>query len=62
MLAADLGEATTPAAVAHWALSELGRVDVLVNNAAAAARLATVDTDAALIDRLLAVNVRAPCC
>jgi NAD(P)-dependent dehydrogenase (short-subunit alcohol dehydrogenase family) len=60
VLAADLGEATAPAAVAQWALAELGRVDVLVNNAAAAARLATVDTDAALIDQLLAVNVRAP--
>jgi NAD(P)-dependent dehydrogenase (short-subunit alcohol dehydrogenase family) len=33
---------------------------VLVNNAAAAARLSTVETDAALIDELLAVNVRSP--
>ena len=41
-------------------LGVLGRVDVLVNNAAAAARLATTDTDAALIDNLLAVNIRAP--
>jgi NAD(P)-dependent dehydrogenase (short-subunit alcohol dehydrogenase family) len=57
---ADLGDATVPPAVAQWALDELGTVDVLVNNAAAAARLDTVDTDAALIDELLAVNVRAP--
>jgi NAD(P)-dependent dehydrogenase (short-subunit alcohol dehydrogenase family) len=57
---ADLGDAAVPSAVARWALDELGTVDVLVNNAAAAARLATVDTDAALIDELLAVNVRAP--
>jgi NAD(P)-dependent dehydrogenase (short-subunit alcohol dehydrogenase family) len=41
-------------------LDVLGRVDVLVNNAGAAARLATADTDAAIIDTLLAVNVRAP--
>jgi NAD(P)-dependent dehydrogenase (short-subunit alcohol dehydrogenase family) len=32
----------------------------LVNNAAAAARLSTIDTDASLIDELLALNVRAP--
>jgi NAD(P)-dependent dehydrogenase (short-subunit alcohol dehydrogenase family) len=31
-----------------------------VNNAAAAARLSTVETDAAVIDQVLAVNVRAP--
>jgi NAD(P)-dependent dehydrogenase (short-subunit alcohol dehydrogenase family) len=35
-------------------------VDIVVNNAAAAARLPTVDTDAGVIDELLAVNVRAP--
>jgi NAD(P)-dependent dehydrogenase (short-subunit alcohol dehydrogenase family) len=35
-------------------------VDILVNNAAAAARFATVDLDARQIDELLAVNVRAP--
>jgi NAD(P)-dependent dehydrogenase (short-subunit alcohol dehydrogenase family) len=59
-LDADLGDATVPSAIARWALDELGTVDVLVNNAAAAARLDTVDTDAALIDELLGVNVRAP--
>ncbi|HYA68037.1 MAG TPA: SDR family oxidoreductase, partial [Acidimicrobiales bacterium] len=37
-----------------------GHVDILVNNAAAAARLDTEDLDADLVDRLLAVNVRAP--
>jgi NAD(P)-dependent dehydrogenase (short-subunit alcohol dehydrogenase family) len=46
--------------LARAALEGLARVDVLVNNAAAAARLDTVDTDAALIDEMLAVNVRAP--
>jgi NAD(P)-dependent dehydrogenase (short-subunit alcohol dehydrogenase family) len=60
VLTADLGDPEAPAAVARQALDALGAVDVLVNNAAAAARLATVDTDAALIDQLLAVNVRAP--
>ena len=56
----DLAEADAPGAVARAALEALGGVEILVNNAAAAARLPTVDTDAAAIDELLAVNVRAP--
>ncbi len=60
VVVADLADATAPASIAAEALAVLGRVDVLVNNAAAAARLPTVDTDAAVIDDLLAVNVRAP--
>lgn len=60
ILEADLSDRTTPAAVARRALEALGAVDVLVNNAAVAARLPTVDTDVALIDDILAVNVRAP--
>jgi NAD(P)-dependent dehydrogenase (short-subunit alcohol dehydrogenase family) len=57
---ADLCDPDAPAEVARETLAELGSVSVLVNNAAAAARMATVDTDATLIDELLAVNVRAP--
>jgi len=60
ILEADLSDRTAPGAVARRALEALGAVDVLVNNAAVAARLSTVDTDAALIDDILAVNVRAP--
>jgi NAD(P)-dependent dehydrogenase (short-subunit alcohol dehydrogenase family) len=60
VLVADLCDADTPAIVARRALEQLGHVDILVNNAAVAARLATVDTDAALIDQIFAVNVRAP--
>jgi NAD(P)-dependent dehydrogenase (short-subunit alcohol dehydrogenase family) len=56
----DLADGDAPAALAREAIGSLGGVDVLVNNAAAAARLPTVDLDAALIDNLLAVNVRAP--
>jgi NAD(P)-dependent dehydrogenase (short-subunit alcohol dehydrogenase family) len=59
-LAADLGHADAPGQVAGRVLDEFGSVDVLVNNAALAARLDTVDTEAAMIDELLAVNVRAP--
>ena len=60
VIAADLGEPGAPNEVARQALHAAGHVDVLVNNAAAAARLPTADTDAEVVDRLLAVNVRAP--
>ncbi|HEX5268729.1 MAG TPA: SDR family oxidoreductase [Acidimicrobiales bacterium] len=60
VLPADLSGAAAGPAVARQAEAALGRVDILVNNAAAAARLPIVDTDADLIDQLLAVNVRAP--
>jgi len=60
VIPADLGEVTAPGVLARRVLDALGQVDILVNNAAAAARLAAADTDAEVIDRLLAVNVRAP--
>jgi NAD(P)-dependent dehydrogenase (short-subunit alcohol dehydrogenase family) len=60
IVVADLGQPAAPGDVARQALAKLGSVDILVNNAAAAARLDTVETDASVIDRLLAVNVRAP--
>jgi NAD(P)-dependent dehydrogenase (short-subunit alcohol dehydrogenase family) len=60
VLPADLRQSDAPATVARQALEALGEVDILVNNAAVAARLATIDTDAAVIDDMMAVNVRAP--
>jgi NAD(P)-dependent dehydrogenase (short-subunit alcohol dehydrogenase family) len=60
VLCCDLRDAAAVDRLAHDALEALGPVDILVNNAAAVARLPTVETDAALIDELLAVNVRAP--
>ncbi len=60
VVSADLSELNGPTELARAAIERLGHVDVLVNNAATAARLDTVDTDAALIDEMLAVNVRAP--
>src|SRR5438105_2603542 len=60
VIACDLARAEAPAAVAEQALAALGHVDVLVNNAAAAARLPAVETTAGLVDELMAVNVRAP--
>jgi NAD(P)-dependent dehydrogenase (short-subunit alcohol dehydrogenase family) len=59
-VAADLRLPDAPQSVADQVLDAFGSIDVLVNNAAAAARLDTVETGAGLIDDLLAVNVRAP--
>jgi NAD(P)-dependent dehydrogenase (short-subunit alcohol dehydrogenase family) len=56
----DLRDPNTPLEVARRVMAAMGSVDILVNNAALGARLPTVETDAELIDALLAVNVRAP--
>lgn len=60
VITADLREPGAAAETAASALASLGSVDILVNNAAVAIRLAAADTDAAVIDEMLAVNVRAP--
>jgi NAD(P)-dependent dehydrogenase (short-subunit alcohol dehydrogenase family) len=60
VVVADLAEASAPAALAASALESLGHVDVVVNNAATATRLPTVELDADLVDTMYAVNVRAP--
>jgi NAD(P)-dependent dehydrogenase (short-subunit alcohol dehydrogenase family) len=60
VIRADLRDAGAPTAIAAQVLDDLGSIDVLVNNAASAARLSTVETDSAMIDEILAVNVRAP--
>ena len=57
---ADLSEATAPSAVAAAAVAALGGVDILVNNAAVAVRAPAAALDAGTVDRLYAVNVRAP--
>ena len=61
VLEADLALANAPerlAAAAHTGLG--GVVDVLVNNAAYAQRLPIAEHGAELIDRMYAINVRAP--
>ncbi len=60
VLPADLGAADAPTMLAHAVLDAFGSIDIVVNNAAIAARLPTVELDADLIDSMYAVNVRAP--
>ncbi len=55
----DLALADAPARVAEQAREALGGIDVLVCNAGVGARLPLPEIDAALIDDLYAVNVRA---
>ena len=60
VLVADLAGADAPPALAAEAVAALGRVDVLVNNAAIAHRAPTAGLTAEVIDAQYAVNVRAP--
>jgi NAD(P)-dependent dehydrogenase (short-subunit alcohol dehydrogenase family) len=60
VIPADLADPDAPAQVAATVLAALGGVDILVNNAAQAARLPITETTAEVIDLMLAVNVRAP--
>ena len=60
VVTADLALPDAAGHLAAAAEEALGRVDVLVNNAAVAQRAPTVDLDAAVVDLLYAVNVRAP--
>ncbi|MDQ0391985.1 oxidoreductase [Labrys monachus] len=59
-VAADLGEASAPAAVLAAALARFGRVDALVNAAAETDRGSVAQAPPDLWDRLYAVNARAP--
>jgi len=60
IVVADLADASATSEAAGSVLAAFGRIDILVNNAAAAARLPIAELDAATIDAMLAVNVRAP--
>ena len=60
LLPGELADPAVPARLAAQALDVLGRVDILVNNAAAAARQPTTELTADVLDHLYAVNVRAP--
>ena len=56
----DLADADAPARIVDAALRAFGRIDGIVNNAAWIVRSDLQTTDAALFDRCMAVNVRAP--
>lgn len=60
ILIADLADPHEPNDLAARAQSALGPVDILVNNAAEAVRQPTIEVSAEVVDRLYAVNVRAP--
>lgn len=60
VIEADLAGAGAPGRLAAAAVEALGRVDVLVNNAAIAHRAPTAGLTAEVIDAQYAVNVRAP--
>jgi len=56
----DLADAEVPARLVETAMRSFGRLDAIVNNAAWIVRSNIETTDAALFDRCMAVNVRAP--
>ena len=58
--AADLADARCIPEFIQAAVAALGRIDALVNNAAAVVRSDIQSTDSPLFDRVMAVNVRAP--
>ena len=60
VLEADLADAGAPSRLAAAAIVAMGRVDVLVNNAAIAHRAPTAGLTAEVVDAQYAVNVRAP--
>ena len=59
-ITADLGDPAAPAVVCDAALSALGGVDVLVNNAGRGDATAAADYTPESVDAVLALNVRAP--
>ena len=60
VLMTDLVDAGAPTTLAAGAVAALGRVDILVNNAAIAHRAPTAGLTAEVVDAQYAVNVRAP--
>jgi NAD(P)-dependent dehydrogenase (short-subunit alcohol dehydrogenase family) len=60
VLPVDLADPDAPARLAVEAWDRLGGIDIVVNNAAQAVRQPTEELDGAVLDRLWAVNVRAP--
>jgi NAD(P)-dependent dehydrogenase (short-subunit alcohol dehydrogenase family) len=64
LMEADVSNAQDVARVVDKALEKHGRIDALVNNAAIGPLGTVLDTDEALFDRIMAVNLKGPylCC
>ncbi|HLZ02287.1 MAG TPA: SDR family oxidoreductase [Bradyrhizobium sp.] len=60
LMEADVSRAADVAKVAERALSRFGRIDAVVNNAAIGPLGTVLDTDEALFDRIIAVNLKGP--
>ena len=60
VMEADVAQATDVERVVQAALSAFGRIDALVNNAAIGPLGTVLDTDEALFDRIVAVNLKGP--
>ncbi|MEJ0075577.1 MAG: SDR family oxidoreductase [Alphaproteobacteria bacterium] len=60
LLEADVSIASEVTRVVETALTRHGRIDALVNNAAIGPLGTVLDTDEALFDRILAVNLKGP--
>lgn len=56
----DLADPDAPARIVAAAVKAFGKIDAIVNNAAWIVRSNLETTDAALFDRAMAINVRAP--
>jgi NAD(P)-dependent dehydrogenase (short-subunit alcohol dehydrogenase family) len=57
---ADLADSAACVALVDAVIARYGRIDILVNNAAISLRADLPSTDAALFDKIFAVNLRAP--
>lgn len=56
----DIADPAAPARMVAAAIAAFGKLDALVNNAAAVTRSNLSNTDVPLFDKLMAINVRAP--
>jgi NAD(P)-dependent dehydrogenase (short-subunit alcohol dehydrogenase family) len=60
LIEADVSRADDVAGVVDLALARFGRIDAVVNNAAIGPLGTVLDTDEALFDRIIAVNLKGP--
>ncbi len=56
----DIADPAAPARMVAAAIRAFGKLDTVVNNAAAVTRSNLANTEVALFDKLMAINVRAP--